>query len=223
MLVPIAITGAINVATDVVSGQMPGLSSGEGNVEVWSKATDEWNEVPITIGAGGSYLANFKTRVPPIDIQNGDRAFVWYYDANKNWVGDTLYTPYLFVRANQSHDWVQGEATPQTLVKVTVMRDIAGISTKIGYGESNTGGGNGWNVNPRQPDGANVDMRAGDIVMVEAGALSASVPLIEMAGAVDSATNVVSGKLVWQAQCRRARGGLARGRRQPRPEDRRPG
>ena len=154
---PIAITGAINVATDVVSGQMPGLSSGEGNVEVWSRATDEWNEVPITIGAGGSYLANFKTRVPPIDIQNGDRAFVWYYDANKNWVGNALYTPYLQVRANQSHDWVQGEATAQTTVEVKVMRN----STEIGSGDSFTGGGTGWHINPRDPYGNNVDIARG--------------------------------------------------------------
>ena len=38
-------------------------------------------------------------------------------------------------------------------------------------------------------------MRAGDIVKVKAGLLSADVPLIEMAGAVDSVTDVVSGKL----------------------------
>ena len=188
----IPITGAIDVDADVVSGQMPGVTLGEGgNVEVWSKATDQWNSVDITIGAGGSYLANFKTRDPSIDIQNGDRAQVWYIDANKNWVGDVLYTPSLFVRANQSHDWVQGESTPQTLVQVTVMRD----GKEIGYGESNTGGGNWWNVNPRQPDGNNVDMRAGDIVKVKAGLLSADVPLIEMAGAVNSTTDVVSGKL----------------------------
>ena len=39
-------------------------------------------------------------------------------------------------------------------------------------------------------------MRAGDIVEVTAGALSASVQLIDMDGAVNAATNVVSGKLV---------------------------
>jgi uncharacterized repeat protein (TIGR01451 family) len=192
VLHPIPITGAIDVLNDVVSGQMAGVSSGNGNVEVWSKATDEWHSVDITIGAGGNYLANFALREPPINIQTGDRAQVWYIDANNNWVGDVLYTPYLQVRANQSHDWVQGEATPQTNVKVKVMRN----GTEIGYGESFTGGGTGWNVNPRQPDGANVDMRAGDIVDVTAGALSASVELIDMDGAVNATTNVVSGKLV---------------------------
>ena len=62
----IPITGAIDVDADVVSGQMPGVALGEGgNVEVWSKATDQWNSVDITIGAGGSYLANFKHATPP--------------------------------------------------------------------------------------------------------------------------------------------------------------
>ena len=66
----------------------------------------------------------------------------------------------------------------------------------IGTGQSFTGGGTGWQVNPQQADGNNVDMRAGDIVDVTASELSASVVLIEMDGAVHAAADVVSGKLV---------------------------
>ena len=128
---------------------MPGLSSGEGNVEVWSKATGEWNGLPITIGAGGSYLADFKLHAPPIDIQNGDLAFVWYMTPIKTGSA-TCSTPPTCVRANQSHDWVQGEATPQTIVKVKVMRERYGDRLRRILHR----GGNGWNVNPRQPDGA---------------------------------------------------------------------
>ena len=97
----------------------------------------------------------------------------------------------LLVRANRAHDWVQGEAPSQTNVIVTVKRG----GEVIGTGQSFTGGGTGWNVNPQRPEGGNVDMRTGDIVDVTAGALSASVLLIDMDGAVNAATDVVSGKL----------------------------
>ena len=214
----IPITGAIGVATDRVSGQMSnGDFPGRAGIWLWSPSRNEgrWQEVDVDVD--GNFAADF---APDFDIRNGDNAEVWYFDANRNQVGDMLYTPYLFVRANQSHDWVQGDATPQTIVNVKVMRD----GKEIGYGESNTGGGTGWNVNPRQPDGANVDMRAGDVVEVTAGALSASVQLIDMDGAVDSATRCGQRQAGRRdVPSRRARGGLARQRRQPRPPDRRPG
>jgi uncharacterized repeat protein (TIGR01451 family) len=98
----------------------------------------------------------------------------------------------LMIRANRTHDWVQGEAPSDTTVYVTVKRDGQVIAT----GESATGGGTGWNVNPQRPEGGGVDMLTGDVVEVTAGAQSASVVLIDMDGAVNATTDVVSGKLV---------------------------
>ena len=98
----------------------------------------------------------------------------------------------LLVRANRAHDWVQGEAPSNTTIYVTVKRG----GEVIGTGQSSTGGGTGWHINPREPDGNNVDMRTGDVVEVTAGAQSASVELIDMDGLVNATTDVVSGKLV---------------------------
>ena len=100
------------------------------------------------------------------------------------------------VRANRTHDWVQGEAPSDTTVYVTVKRG----GQVIGTGQSFTGGGTGWNVNPQRPEGGGVDMLTGDVVEVTAGTLSASVVLIDMDGAVNATTNVVSGKLVGMPQ-----------------------
>ena len=191
LLVPIPINGNIDVATNVVSGQMSlgSFPAGQGSISVWSSASGEWFTLPTNIALDGTYATDF---TPMVDIRSGDVAQVWYIDPNGNQVGTMLYTPYLIVRANRAHDWVQGEATPQTTVFVTVTRD----GTEIGTGQSFTGGGMWWNVNPRQPDGKNVDMLTGDIVHVTAGAMSASLLLIEMDGAVDATTDVVSGKLI---------------------------
>jgi uncharacterized repeat protein (TIGR01451 family) len=98
----------------------------------------------------------------------------------------------LTVRANRSHDWVQGEAPSGITVFVKVKRN----GQEIGAGQSSTGGGTWWNVNPQRPEGGNVDMLTGDVVEVTAGAQSASVVLIDMDGAVDATNDVVSGKLV---------------------------
>ena len=189
-LVPIAINGAINVGTDVISGQMfGGISPGNGgNIDVRSKATDEWNSLPITIRSDGTFDVDFTSVV---DIQNGDSAEVWYNDANGNQVGIMLYTPYLQVCANRAHNWVEGEATPQTTVYVTVTRGGQVIAT----GDNFTGGGTGWHINPQQPDGNNVDMRTGDTVNVTAGTLSASLLLIDIDGSVNATTGGVSGRL----------------------------
>ncbi len=186
----ISITGAIDVDADRISGQMrKGVFPGRGNIWVWSPTRNEGSGRDMDIDAGGNYTVDF---APKFDIRNGDNAEVWYYDANRNQVGVMLYTPYLQVRANRAHDWVQGDATPQTTVFVTVTRE----GQIIGTGQSFTGGGTGWQVYPQRPEGGNLDMRTGDIVDVTAGTLSASVLLIDMEGAVDAATDVVSGKLV---------------------------
>ena len=87
---------------------------------------------------------------------------------------------------------MQGEAPSNTTVFVTIKRG----GEVIGTGQSSTGGGTGWNVNPQRPEGGNVDMLTGDVVEVTAGAQSASVELIDMDGLVNATTDVVSGKLV---------------------------
>ena len=102
----------------------------------------------------------------------------------------------LVVRANRTHDWVQGEAPSDTTVHVTVKRG----GQVIGTGQSFTGGGTGWYVNPQRLEGGGVDMLTGDVVEVTAGTLSASVVLIDMDGAVNATNNVVSGKLVGMPQ-----------------------
>ena len=97
------------------------------------------------------------------------------------------------VRANRTHDWVQGKAPSNTTIYVTVKRDGQVIATGQG---STGGGGTDWNVNPQRPEGGGVDMLTGDVVEVTAGAQSASVVLIDMDGAVNATTDVVGGKLV---------------------------
>ncbi len=186
---PIPIDGAIDTEADTVSGQMYDAPfPARGGVWVWSQPRGEGWWQDVAIAADGAYTADFSGQ---FDIQVGDQAEVWYFDENGNQLGANLYTPFLWVRANRAHDWVQGDATPQTTVFVTVTRD----SQIIGAGQSDTGGGTWYHVNPQRPEGGNVDMRTGDIVDVTAGELSASVVLIDMEGTVDAAADVVSGKL----------------------------
>ena len=141
------------------AARCPAVSSGKGHLEVWSKATGEWNGSPQRSEPAAD-TSQLKLHAPPIDIQNGDLAQVWYIDANNNWVGAMLYTPYLFVRANQSHDWVQGEATPQTTVFVTVMRD----GTEIGNGQSSPAAASGGTSTRSGPTAAMWTCCTGDVV-----------------------------------------------------------
>ena len=89
LLIPIDIGGRIDVAADRVSGQMSGGTfPGQGNIWVWSAGRNQGYGKDIAIAAGGTYSADFAGQ---FDIQLGDQAEVWYFDASGNQVGTTLW------------------------------------------------------------------------------------------------------------------------------------
>jgi hypothetical protein len=125
------------------------------------------------------------------DIRSGETVRLGYSDDHFNDVIGEFAEPYLMVRANRTHDWVQGEAPQETNVVVRVLRN----GQEIGRGESHTGGGTWFHVNPQQPDGRRTDIQTGDVVEVTAGGLAATVEIVDVTGAVDADTEVVSGRL----------------------------
>ena len=117
VLVPITIGGKIDAKNDLVSGQMSaGIFPGSGFVSVYSDSRQKGSGQSITIDGDGKYSAPFTGR---FDIMAGDKADVWYNDANGNQVGAELFT--LRFDVNYGHDWVQTQGSPGTQVTVTLV------------------------------------------------------------------------------------------------------
>ena len=186
----ITITGDIDVDSDVVSGQMFGGSfPADGYLDIWQASTDNWYGWPMDIAGDGSFSVDLSGE---FDIQRGDRATPWYIDPNGNWIGTVLFTPYLQANVNQSHDWVNGEATPDTTVYVTVTRG----SEVIGTGQDHIESGTWFHINPEDEWGDRTDIQAGDVVEVAtSGGLTATIEVITIAADIDPDNDIVSGQM----------------------------
>ena len=186
----ITVNGQLDEVTNLLSGTMEGGAfPGIGRVE-FNKLNDGWWSWDFDVQGDGSYAFDIANAPDGQDVQPGDMAQVWYVDAQGNELGIDVYVPYLQVRVNKSHDWVNGQVQPPATVFVTVTRN----SNIVGTG--NSWGGPWWNTNPQDETGKNVDIQAGDIVFVGAGELSATIPIVEITATVDSAANTVSGQVL---------------------------
>jgi hypothetical protein len=184
VLVPISITGHIDVDADTISGQMAGGDfPGQGNVWVWSDARWDGYGTDFDIAANGSYTVDLGGA---FDVWTGDEAEVWYYDANGNQVGTQLYG--LRMDVNYAHDWVWAQTVPNAEVDV----EVAGKATL--HGQAYADGGFGtwdWSWLP-----ANPDIQPGDVVTVTAAGYVASInPVGTITGVADDVENTVSGTI----------------------------
>mgnify|MGYP000878695950 CR=1 FL=1 len=183
LLVPITITGRIDVNADRVAGVMAGGDfPGSATIWVWSDARQQGTGRDIGIAADGSFTADFTD----FDIQSGDTAEVWYYDANHNEVGTEFNTVYFDV--NYGHDWVSSNTEPEAAVTITV----TGKATLHGQADS-SGYFGSWN-GVWQPAHPNIE--PGDTVLVETGGEVRRVdPVGTIAGAVDLAADTFAGTI----------------------------
>ena len=186
VLVPITITGQIDVDADLITGEMAGGAfPGQGHMWVWSEARHDGRDVDLEIEADGTYAVDLSGE---FDIWTGDRVEVWYFDANHNWLGTVLNT--LRIEVNYGHDWVHIETEPLAEVQVTV----AGKATLQGQadagGRINTGElQDAWLPGPP-------DIAPGDSIAVSAAGYDATVdPVGTITGAVDITANTVAGTI----------------------------
>ncbi len=182
------IQGQLDVDGDSISGQMAGgVFPANGHVDLWQRSTGNWFGWDLAILADGSFTLDLSDQA---DVQAGDAAEVWYYDAEGDWLGTMFFTPYLRADVQRSHNWVIGDAWPFVMVNVDV---LDGSGAYKGGGQSWTGGGTGFKVNPQWPDGSGVDIVTGDTVIVSAPGISATLPVIGLEADVNAASNVISG------------------------------
>jgi uncharacterized repeat protein (TIGR01451 family) len=186
----IAIEGELSVEGDSVSGQMSGgVFPASGHVDLWQRSSGQWFGWDLTIEADGSFNLDLSDQV---DVQAGDYAEVWYYDEDGNWLGTLFITPYLQANVQRTHNWVNGEASPFVTVMV-IINDSTGAYK--GGGESWTGGGTWFHVDPQCPDGSGTDIVTGDTVIVSTPGISGTLPVIGLEATVDAASNVISGHI----------------------------
>ena len=187
----ITIEGAMDVEADTISGQMfGGIFPAKGRLDFWQRASDQWFSWDFPVAGDGSYLIDLSGQ---LDVQNGDEAQVWYIAPDDNRPGIEVYAPFLQANVNQSHDWVNGDATPEATVYVTVTRN----SEVIGTGEDYTGGGTGFHIDPEDEWGHRTDIRVGDVVEVATSeGLTATISVITMTAGVDADADTVSGQIL---------------------------
>ncbi len=183
-LEPIPIEGTFEINADRLTGKMYKASfPAKGGARVWSDASDQSSAFhQIDIAADGSYSLDVSGE---FDIQLGDQAAVWYYDANGNWVGTILSTSRLEAEIwfdPKAHSNMWGHTEPGAALTVTTA--YAQVHTVAGDDRS-------WNAPDVGP------LQAGDMITIEVAGL----PLVLMPVAkpwdvqADSATNKVWGQV----------------------------
>ena len=198
VLVPISITGDIDVAADTVSGHMSGgVFPAGGYVEVWSEASREGFNLDIDIEADGSYSADLAGQ---FDLRVGDTVNVWYGDPNGNHLGTEFRT--LRLDVNYGHDWVYAATQPSASVVVTV----TGKAVQAGQADSNGDFYTHWAPQAWVPNPPNI--QPGDVIVVAAAGFESEVdPVGTIDGALDVEENTVAGSISapWFSQPLRVR------------------
>jgi hypothetical protein len=186
LLVPIPITGQIDVDADRVSGQMSGgVFPATGYIKVWSRA--RWQEygAELTIDADGNFLVDLAGQ---FDLWVGDTVEVWYRDPNGNHLGTELRT--LNIDVNYGHDWIYASTDPNATVTFEVVGKATLEAQADGNGDLYT-----YRVNDQWVP-APPDIQPGDTVHVEAAGYEADVdPVGTIDGVVDVDADTIAGTL----------------------------
>lgn len=186
----ITIEGTIDVASDIVSGQMTGgVFPAAGMVGVGRSSDTLFTTRTITIAVDGTYSVDFSGEV---DIQSGDVAKVWYINPDGNQVREILYSDGLDVRIGVTRDVVEGVTVPGTTVQV-IVRDGSGEKGMAIVTADRTGHYRTQILDDTAP----IDIVSGD--MVTATALGETVEVdvdVHHTSYIKPADDTVSGQLI---------------------------
>jgi len=183
------VTGNVDVATDSISGTVHAdwfTQTLNANCGVWE--TNGPGRGFTVDPDGGAYLCDFSSEW---DVVLGQNVGVQYQEPDGDWVMNVFRELPWVVRVNQSHNWVQGEATPDSTIVATIWRDGLPVLNNITRNGANTG----WQIGDFCC-GDESQLRTGDVVEIQTSqGLTASVELIPMTGAVDANDETISGRL----------------------------
>ncbi|MBN1314486.1 MAG: PKD domain-containing protein [Anaerolineales bacterium] len=149
---------------------------------------DNWADLG-NIGFGGQIVVDMMAEYG-FDVTPGA-----FFDAHMmvwgdHWLHYNAVVPFLHVKVNQSHNWIEGEATPNNTIVATVWRG----GLPVMAGEASNGGGTDWQI--QFDNSRDRRLQTGDLVEVTTSdGQSAIVEIIPMTGAVDSAADTINGQL----------------------------
>jgi len=181
----VAITATVNTATDVVTGIGPAWTLLELKVQ--------WSGPSLFVPTDGQ--GHFTAAFGGIrDIQVGERVQIFYTTPGFNRVVQEATAPYLRLRVNQSHNWVDACSTPGATVWVTVTESSGNVKGTasgqmspngcLGAGEFDWGG---------QPP----DIVVGDRVDgLSSDGSSGMASVIAITGQVDANANTLTGQVL---------------------------
>jgi len=182
VIIPDPFTAEIDVETDTIYGEAP--AGAELQVHVYGYG-DKW----VTVEPDGTWSVWFGDWG---DLQAGDQGEVNYYTDESHKVQVRFYSQFLQANVNQSHDWIHGEAIPDTTVYITITRG----GEVIGTGQDHIEHGTWFHIDPEDEWGGRTDIQAGDVVELVAGELSATIKVTSMAGSVDAEANTLTGQVL---------------------------
>ena len=177
------VTIDVDVDNDTICGTAPPdawLQVGIHGGPWWDLAADE----------SGNYCADFSDEY---DLQSGDSGQVRYESPEGHRLTYNYYTSFLQANVNQSHEWLNGETMPGSVINATLWRD----GDAVGWGWDYNGNGTWWHINMHDEwDHCCVDIQAGDVVEMETSrGLTATIEVIPMTGVVDANAETISGQL----------------------------
>ncbi|MBC8422460.1 MAG: hypothetical protein H8E01_00355, partial [Chloroflexi bacterium] len=170
--------------TAIVSGTGPANETMV--VEAWG---DGYGYAAVPSDGSGNYVADLSGEV---ELGDGDRVRVGYFNDDGNEVYGYYFTPY--VRANQSHEWVDGQ-TPYPHADVELLLWDGGEDLKgTGFNHSDD---NGWfNTTNVYTTGAQVNIEVGDVLEARiAGESPIFVEVVPMQGDVNATAETVWGNV----------------------------
>ena len=175
------ITIHVDPVLDRVTGNAPANKLLD--VLVISRDGSQRSNVNVPSSPTGDYLVDMSGIQ---DIVPGSNIYVGYLDENGNEVFSKLELPYAYARVNQTHNWVDGNATAGSTITITLRRAgvVLDTQTRIVNGGYNVGYGGSTSIQP------------GDVVELQSSTgITASIDVIPMSGTVDPVFNEIHGHL----------------------------
>lgn len=172
------LTAQANETTDEITGEAP--PNTDLFVDIW-----DYGWFDVQSDEFGDY--NFDAGAEGIDLQAGMGGMVGYRTEEGHQIGVDFWLP--FVRVNQTHDWMEGIATANATVNLTVTR---GVSTFLG---STTADGGGWFHIEGRDFSPEVDIQVDDLVEMSSDGISRSLDVVAMTGNPDVDADTISGNV----------------------------
>jgi len=171
----------VDPETDIVSGAAPANTMVL--IRAYSRYWDTLGQMVVPTDDSGDFTANFSDQ---LDVAAGQWICVGCenHDHNENYICRNM--PYL--RVNQTHDWVEGYASPSATVNLTVTRDttFTGQTTADGTGWFHI---EGWEFTPE------LDIQPDDVVEMSSDGVYRRLDIVAMTGNPDLDADAISGHI----------------------------